>query len=193
MSESKSITLKLDLDELMIEFMPKMAREFMRHTGTAEEFQGTEMSLVMDISGSEYSYILKDGSNLEAAKGALEKPLARVSLCLEDMEKLILMKNIDLFVGMPTDSVSQARKRQGTLEVVKGKIGMELTNDDGSVSKVSTVLNGAEEPHATFKLSMEDARQMMSGQANPVTMFMGGQLQIEGDIGFAMSLQPLFT
>ncbi|MBI9077068.1 MAG: SCP2 sterol-binding domain-containing protein [Desulfatibacillum sp.] len=193
MTNSMTLTLNLDVDELMTGFIPKVVREFMRHVNTSAQFQGTEMSLVVAISGREYSYVLKDGENLTAREGGLDAPMVRVALTLEDMEKLILMKNIDLFMGMPSDSVAQASKKRAAVEVVKGMVGLELTNDDGGVSKISVILNNVREPQAVFKLSMEHARQMMAGKMNPVSMFMSGQLKIEGDIGFAMALQPLFT
>ncbi|ACL03247.1 Sterol-binding domain protein [Desulfatibacillum aliphaticivorans] len=193
MTESMCITLRLDVKELMTEFLPKVAREFMRHAGTGAQFQGAALSLVVEISGKPYFYVFKDGEELSAGEGDLDSPTARVCIDLKDMERLIRMKNIDLFVGLPADSAARAGKKQSAVKEVKGLLGLELTNDDDSVSKVSVILNNAREPNAVFKLTMKDARKLMSGKQNPVSMFMSGQLRIDGDIGFAMALQPLFT
>ena len=193
MTDSMCITLRLDVDELMTGFIPKVAGEFMGHASLAGLFQGADMSLVVEISETKYFYVLKDGKDLSAGKGDLDAPLARVCLTLEDMEKLIHMKNIDFFLGLLFHSASQAGKKLENVKTIKGLVGMELINDDESACKVAIILNNAREPHAIFKLTMAHARSLMAGKLNPVSMFMSGQLRIDGDIGFAMALQPLFT
>jgi len=50
----KTFTITVDLDTLMIEFIPKLARQFMSWQGTADLFEGTVVTLTMDVSGSRY-------------------------------------------------------------------------------------------------------------------------------------------
>jgi putative sterol carrier protein len=40
---------------------------------------------------------------------------------------------------------------------------------------------------------MEDANLISSGKESPINLFMSGKMKIEGDMTFAMKLQPLFT
>ncbi len=54
------------------------------------------------------------------------------------------------------------------------------------------IFNGDEEPMAVMKLSTDNFRMISAGENNPINMFMSGDIKLEGDMGFAMSLQPVF-
>lgn len=55
----------------------------------------------------------------------------------------------------------------------------EVTNDD-------------KDADCTVNVSKEDFDAMLSGDLNPMAAFMGGKLQIDGDMGVAMKLGTLF-
>lgn len=191
MSEKLTIKMEFDLTELFTEFLPKAGMEALGFAGMGGELEGTEMTLVMEVSGNKYSYTAKNGVVEEAREGDMEAPKVRVKMTLEDMENLIVLKNAYMFFGLPKENIGQAKEKQAIFDDIRGTLGLELTNDDDSVSRIEVVMNNAAEPKAVIKTTMESVRQMISGENNPVSLFMSGGLQIEGDIGFAMGLQPL--
>jgi len=44
----------------------------------------------------------------------------------------------------------------------------------------------------TIDMSLDDFESMLSGELNPMAAFMGGQIQVSGDMSVAMKLQSLF-
>ncbi len=186
----KILHLKLDLDEVVLTFLPKVIREFMKLSGAAAGLAGTEFTLEVDISGEKYRFIVKDGADFDVARGGLEKPLVSVSISMEDMEKLVLMKNIDMLLG-----IQRKLTRQGfeTLSRIRGTAVFDLTNEDNGKSEIRVRFNGADAPKAKFLMGIDQARSVIMGQENPVNLFMSGRLKIEGDMAFAMSVQPLFN
>ena len=48
------------------------------------------------------------------------------------------------------------------------------------------------ETQCTIDISHDDFESMLSGELNPMTAFMGGQIQVSGDMSVAMKLQTLF-
>ena len=56
----------------------------------------------------------------------------------------------------------------------------------------NTVSNDDKDADCTVKLSKEDFDGMLSGDLNPMQAFMGGKLEVDGDMGVAMKLGSLF-
>ncbi|MBU2490374.1 MAG: SCP2 sterol-binding domain-containing protein [Proteobacteria bacterium] len=186
----KTLHLTLDLDEVVLEFLPKVVREFMKLSGAAAGLAGTEFSLEVNISGDKYRYIVKNGAEFDVAPGGLENPMVAVSIPMEDMQKLILMKNIDMLLGIQKKLTKEGFN---VLSRIKGTVVFDLTNEDGGKSEINVRFNGAEAPKARFLMGIDQARSVISGQDNPVNLFMSGRLKIEGDMALAMSVQPLFS
>lgn len=46
---------------------------------------------------------------------------------------------------------------------------------------------------ATLKLDGDDLSQLLDGRLSPLTAFMLGRIQVDGDLGKAMQLSRLFT
>jgi len=44
----------------------------------------------------------------------------------------------------------------------------------------------------TVDMTLDDFESMLSGELNPMAAFMGGQIQVSGDMSVAMKLQSLF-
>ena len=190
MEESPVINLSFSLDEIMLDFIPKMATAFLAISGVSGALSGTFASLVMDVGGRLYSFAAKDASEVTASLGDLENPTARVSLGMNDLVPLVNPKNADMLLVIPA---SLTREKYEHLAKLGGEARFELKNDDGSVSVITAVFNGKTSPRATLALSIGEARKLFARQSNPVEMFMKGSLKITGDIDFAMTLQPLFT
>ena len=68
----------------------------------------------------------------------------------------------------------------------EGVIYLDGSGADNAVS------NNDQEADCTINLAKEDFDAMLSGDLNPMAAFMGGKLQIEGDMGVAMKLGSLF-
>jgi len=190
MGVSHTLTLSVDVAELLSEFMPRIAGAYLAAGGAGEGLAGTEFTLTVDVSGCTYSYAVKDGKGVEVREGALEKPKVRVILPLEDMQRMARLKYADFLLGMGGGISRQKADAVGRL---KGTAVFKLKHDDGGITAITLVFNGAEAPRAVFSLTVEDARAVTTGHENPVQMFMAGKLRIEGDMAFAMSVQPLFS
>ena len=190
MAESQTLTFTIDVAEFLGDVMPKIAKGYMDTSGAADGLDGTEFTLTVDISGCEYSYVIKDGKEFDVREGGLESPMVRMSIPIEDVQKMAQMKYIDFLVGMQ-DALS--RQKYDVISRLKGTVVYNLTHEDGESTAITVVFNGGEAPRAAFTLTMENAQEVTSKRDNPVQMFMAGKLKIEGDMAFAMSTQPLFT
>ncbi len=73
--------------------------------------------------------------------------------------------------------------------VVKG-LGCILV--DGTNYPIA-VSNADDVAAATLKLNGDDLSQLLDGGLSPLTAFMRGRIQVEGDLGKAMQLSRLFT
>lgn len=62
---------------------------------------------------------------------------------------------------------------------------------DGSAYPI-TVSNDDDEAVATLEMGSGDLEKMLDGQLSPLTAFMQGRLQVDGDLGKAMQLNQLF-
>ena len=54
------------------------------------------------------------------------------------------------------------------------------------------VLTDDSEAQCTIDISLDDFESMLKGELNPMAAFMGGQIQVSGDMSVAMKLQSLF-
>lgn len=187
---NQSFTITVNVKELFTEFIPKLARRFFKRWSAGDEFQGTELTITVDISGSLFSFTVKDGTQFTAQEGALENPMIYASIPLESMSKLAEMKNIDFIMGIQNQLNLE---KFAILSGLKGTSVFRMEHEDSSISDITLIFNSSREPKAVFNLSMEDAGRISRGQETPVQLFMGGRMKIDGEIAFAMSLQPLFT
>ncbi len=186
----QTITITVDVKELLTGFIPKLAKQYMALGGLAEELKGTELTLNVDVSGQVYGYHIKDGVDFDVTEGALDNPMVQLGISLETMEKLADMKNIDMLINMQGQL---SKQKNDVIKGLKGTGVFQLKNGDGAPAEITATFNGAETPKATISLAMEDAAAVSSGQESPIQLFMNGRLGIEGDMSFAMGLQPLLT
>lgn len=180
----------LSIKDLLLDFSPKMAKEMISKSGAAADLAGTEFSMVVEVSGAKYSYVVKNGTEFDVKEGGLDKPMVVISISEGDLQKMIETNSLDMLLGIQSDL--NKRKYQA-LQTLKGKMVAKLKNDDGSEVTIGTVFNGVETPAATFKMKTSDSIALVKKETNPVNLFMSGGMQIEGDMAFAMQTQPLFT
>ncbi len=191
----QTFTITVDVAELLTEFIPKLARQFIALRGPDEALKGTDLTLTVDISGSLFSYTIKDGQEFEVKEGALESPMVFLSIPIESVAKLADMKNIDMLMGMQGTVAGGdvSRQKYNALAGLKGTAVYKLMQPDGEEVVITATFNGAQQPAVTLKLSMEDARAVTAREETPIQMFMSGKLQLEGEMAFAMAMQPLFS
>ena len=190
-----TFTITVDVQELLTEFIPKLARQFIALRGPDEAMKGTSLTLTVDISGSRYSYTIKDGQEFDVKEGDLENPMVFVSIPIESVAKLADMKNIDMLLGMQGHIAGgdATRQRYNSLSSLKGTAVFKLMQDDGEEVEITATFNGAQQPAVTLKMGMEEARAVTAREETPIQMFMSGKLQLEGEMAFAMTLQPIFS
>jgi putative sterol carrier protein len=186
----KEIPTDIGIKELLTEISPNIAKEAIQSSGAEKELAGTVFSLVVEVSGEKYSYLVKDGRDFDIKQGDIDSPLVRVKIDKSNLEKMITTKSLDMLLGIQSDLNKQ---KYTALKGLKGSFTAELTNDDGSVTTIETILNNALEPRAVFKMKTSDSISLVRKETNPVNLFMSGAMKIEGDMAFAMSTQPLFT
>jgi hypothetical protein len=187
---NQTFTISVNVRELLTEFVPKLAREYIKMRGAQEELKDTELTLTLDISGSLYSYIIKDGVNFDVKEGEIANPNVRISFSMESMSKMLDMKNVDMLIGMQRQLT---RQKFEVLSGLKGTSVFQITNSDGTISEITATFNDTQTPKALLRLSLENANLINSGKESPINLYMAGKMKIDGDIAFAMKLQPLFT
>lgn len=180
----------LSIKDLLLDFSPNMAKEMIAKSGAAADLAGTEFSMLVDVSGTLYSYVVKNGTEFDVKAGNLDNPMVKISIPEADLKKMIETNSLDMLLGIQSDL--NKRKYQA-LKTLKGKMVAKLANADGSVVTISTVFNGSETPVTTLKMKMSDSISLVKKETNPVNLFMSGGMQIEGDMALAMQTQPLFT
>lgn len=185
-----NVPADITIEDLLLKFSPDMAKSIIALSGKAEELKGTTFSLSIDVSGTVYSYLVKDGAEFDVKQGAVEKPMVLIKISKEDLTKMIKTNSLDMLLGIQND-LSKAKYE--ALGRVKGTMTAVLSNSDGSAFTIVATLNGADSPKATFRMSTNDSAALVRKEQNPVNLFMSGAMKIEGDMAFAMSTQPLFT
>lgn len=186
----QTFTINVDVKELLTGFIPKLAEQYVAMGGLADELKGTELTLNVDVSGTVYSYHIKDGVHFDAKEGPLDNPMVQLGISLETMAQLADMKNIDMLINMQ-GQLSKAKNN--VIKGLKGTGVFKLKNGGGDPVEITAMFNGVQTPKATITLSMEDAAAVSSGKESPIQLFMNGRLAIDGDMAFAMGLQPLLT
>jgi hypothetical protein len=194
------INLSFSMKDIF-QLIPDIASSVIRYNpaaaGVADSFKGKEVGLAFDFDGTGYSLLIKDGRDFSVGNGNMEKPMLKVSMTMEDLEKLIKVDNARIFLGKGIDPAAmggtgKAKQVYDKLSGLKGTIVTELKDKGNNTSRIHFVFNGADMPKAVIRLSMDNFAGIVSKKDNPVNLFMSGQLQIEGDMGLAMNIQTIF-
>ncbi|MBN2158504.1 MAG: SCP2 sterol-binding domain-containing protein [Spirochaetes bacterium] len=190
MATFPTIPADTSVDKLLSELMPQIAKDQLTSGTAAADLAGTEITMVVDVSGDQHGFTLKDGKEVAYNKGDIANAKLRLKLDKADLEKMIKTQNLDMIIGITNDLT---KAKYNALNSLKGSFVAEISNDDGSVVKLQAILNGATDPASVFKMTAKDTSALMRKETNPVNLFMSGAMKIEGDMAFAMATQPLFT
>ncbi len=192
------INLSFSMKEIF-DLIPEIASEILKNSSIATEiaeiYKGTEFSFVFEFDDEKYSLVIKDGADFKTGHGDLENPMFRISIPMDDLQQLIVVKNAYMFLGRQGGFSQSDRDRMSSLHAklssIQGTVVINLTNDDDSTSTICTVFNNTADPKVAITLAMEDVKGLLTNESNPVNLFMSGRLKLEGDMGLAMSFQTL--
>ncbi len=176
--------------DLFTKVMPQLSKEALEASGKAAELAGTEVTMAIETSDAKFAFTIKDGVDVNVSEGDIDAPNIRMNISTADLEKMIANQELDMLLGMSSDlNVSKVE----AIKLLSGTMNVVLTNDDGSSYAISTKFNGADAPACTMTMKTSDSTAIMTKEANPVSLFMAGAIQMDGDMGFAMGFQPLVT
>lgn len=99
----------------------------------------------------------------------------------------------ELNMRLSAKSPQQLSNSQGVYQFV-------LTGEDGGhwyvgvqESGLKVAAGDAENPGVTITMQAEDFKALSAGTLNPMSAFMGGKLQVAGDMSLALKLQTLIA
>lgn len=85
------------------------------------------------------------------------------------------------------------------IEGINAVIQFDLGGDNGGLywvkineGKAESGTGQAQNPNMTLRAAADDWAQVVGGTLNPMQAFMSGKIKIQGDMGLALKLQPLF-
>lgn len=185
-----SIPVDTSVKELLTKVMPELTQKAFTETNAAAEFAGTQITMQVDMPGGSYCYVLKDGKQIDVKEGKLENPMVVLKVAEEDIKKMITNQELDMLLGMTTDLT---KAKYNCIKNLTGGFNAKLANSDGSIYDIGVLFNGADKYKTTIKMKTADSTSLMRKEANPMNLFMSGGMQIEGDMAFALSVQPLFA
>jgi putative sterol carrier protein len=85
---------------------------------------------------------------------------------------------------------ASASSLDATVKFVLGTEGVVYL--DGKASPMA-VSNEDKDADCTVNIELSDFLDMMNGDLNPMSAFMGGKMKIDGDMGVAMKLQSVLS
>lgn len=184
----------ITVDEYFKDYVPEMFAEQLKGA-TISDMDGTVAKLTFNVdSGGQkntYSLVITDAKDLEVVPGPVDDALVTL-----DMDEGVWRDAVTGKLGGAIDMFTDVNKvanraRFEKLKDIKGSLVLDLTKPDGSPVNMSVTFNGAGEPKAVFKCSLDTWVQISSGEVSGVNAFMGGQLKIEGNMPLAIELSAL--
>jgi putative sterol carrier protein len=93
-----------------------------------------------------------------------------------------------------TQKVSEnvANAASGLGATVKFAFGEGVIFIDGTTTP-GTVSNEDQDAACTVSMELSDFHDMLNGDLNPMSAFMGGKMRIDGDMSVAMKLQSVLS
>ena len=147
------------------------------------DMEGTEFTFQFIIEGEKsiaYGVTINDAKKIKVAPGKLENPMVTMALT-EDMTKRMV------------DQVSSltGKNQYETVKQAKGTLHLEMEMPGDWTMPVDFTFNGASEPSVTISGSAEVFQKIAAGELNGPAAFMQGEIKLDGDMAFALSLASL--
>jgi predicted lipid carrier protein YhbT len=91
------------------------------------------------------------------------------------------------------DQVSSftGRNQYDTVKQAKGTLHLEMDMPGDWTMPIALTFNGASEPKVTISGSAEVFQKIAAGELNGPAAFMQGQIKMDGDMAFALSIANL--
>jgi len=178
-----------NIKKWLTEIIPKLAQESFQMQRVRDELRGAKLKLTLDISGIVYSYIIRNGFDLDVIEGDIDSPHVRISVAQESISKMADMKIVDMLIGMQKQFT---REKFELLSELKGSAVFQLKNPNDTVSEITVTFNNTEKPKTILRLSTQNADLIIRGGKSLFSLLVSGEIKVEGFITFVMKLQPLF-
>ena len=151
---------------------------------------GKEINLQFNVNDQKYCLNIKDGTNLNVVKGAVDKPLLTVALS-EQLFLDTITGKADGIIDRFTDPVEIADPtRLNNLLATKGTLNLTLKNGDSAIP-VTMIFNGEAKPSVDLSLELKDWIAMQNKETTGQNLFMNGKMKFTGDMVLLMKLQTL--
>jgi hypothetical protein len=179
----------MSTSEFFLHFMPENIRQTLAARPADPEIADTRVTIVYEVSEERYLYTIDGGRELAVEEGDLEKPMVRIKLSKDDFTRIIESGNAEMLMSMAKGEANKTKFE--ILVAIAGSISTVLTDDSGDTFGMQTIFNGATKPHAITKMKASDFTAMMRKEKHPAVLFISGAIVIEGDLEFAIRIQPI--
>lgn len=174
----------MQIQEYLESYMPSVIERFLAER-PVPQMEGTSFTTQVTIEGERsitFGIKIDDAREIKVEPGGLENPMLSVSLP-EDVFSPVT-RQVTQMVG---------RKQFDEMAKAKGTLTLEVIMPGEWVLPVKLTFNGASDPKATMRGPAEVMLKVLTGELNGPQAFMGGQIKIDGDMMFLMSLSSLIV
>jgi len=185
-----NVPANVKVDDFFKTYVPKQFSELTKGVDLSG-MAGKELTVQFDIDGKKYCLKIKDGKNLTVIPGGIDKPVLCVALNEADWRAAVTGQMEGVIDRFADPAQAANPDILNTMLSTKGCLKVELKKPDGNLMPFSMVFNGETQPCGTIKLSLDNWRAMQKKETNGQNLFMAGQMQIDGDMMFLMSLNAL--
>lgn len=172
----------MQMQEYLESYIPSVIEKFLVER-PIPQMEDTSFTTQVTIEGERsmtFGIKIDDAREIKVEPGGLENPMLSVSLP-EDVFKPVT-RQVTQMVG---------RKQFDEMAKAKGTLTLEVIMPGEWVLPITLTFNGASDPKATMRGPAEVILKVMTGELNGPQAFMGGQMKIDGDMMFLMSLSSL--
>ncbi|MGH0037612.1 MAG: SCP2 sterol-binding domain-containing protein [Myxococcota bacterium] len=152
------------------------------------------LKVVVEAEDGGHFYLNVDNGRMEAGDRPARPPfltLVHDAAAFERLEQEAGDSALGFLGGLAgmAGDIRLTRSRLANLENIQGSVGFEMVGD-GGFSLVTHFGEGEppSEPQCRISVQSEAYARLKSGELNPQDAFMGGQIDVEGDVQIAMQL-----
>ncbi len=195
------------MDELFVDFFNELVEKIPEGVELPQEIEAQWQVTITGDGGGDYAYAYNDGK-FSVEKGDSDDPIVVVGCDMASINKFRELRAAE--IDEAYEKAEQMREDASVIEPVintmntmmpnqekidrlrnelAGTMRIEITDDDGNEAFLCIGWGGSidwDEPRVTIKLTQADLEAMQSGELQPQQAFMGGKVQVEGDMSLAM-------
>lgn len=175
------------------ESVRKIFRDQVRSTNLAV-LHGSVFTLQLTIRGKENLACcmrIEDGNKLEIIPGPMNKAMVTLEMSEEVYRRSLQGKLAEAMQTFISLNQIADRRRFNQISELKGSLTIELLLEDETVLPFKLTFNGAQQPAALFRLTLDDYIAIGRGDLYGMSAFVSGRMEVEGDKPFAMLLSNL--